>query len=454
MKHFKIFISVVVIFFSFFSMSTKAQSRYDVNSDGKVNITDAISVVNKILNGLSDNVNTPAEAVDLGLPSGTKWASYNLGASSPEDPGGRYAWGETEEKLVYSSNTYVNYEKSTDKYRNIGNDISGTVYDAAHVKWGGLWHMPSQAEIEELVSFCTYEWTTHKGVKGGKFIGPNGNSIFLPINKPALEWEYDLGCYWLGFDDFPGMLTGYYDDQSNMYASCLTLYSDGTTSYYYDSDYGVSGSDGLCRSEGCMIRPVYSNTSKTKMVDLGLPSEIKWASCNVGATCPEEVGDKYAWGEIGTKLEYTWDNYLFFDSLKHVKEETTGYSREEVVCQDIGNDISGTKYDVAHVKWGGNWRMPTNDELLELINNCTKTAIYLNGKSGHLFTGPNGNSIFIPNSDLWTSSVYEEYSVGVNSNALVFYWGFDRWYMWLDSLERCEGLYVRPVCSSSPSSSE
>ena len=146
---------------------------------------------------------------------------------------------------------------------------------------------------------------------------------------------------------------------------------------------------------------------------------------------------------------------MFFDSLKHVKEESTDYSWEEVVCHDIGKDISGTKYDVAHVKWGGNWRMPTNDELLELYSNCSKAEIYLYGKSGHLFTGPNGNSIFIPNSDLWTSTVYEEYSVGESANALFFFLdAFGEWEMWLFSSERCEGRYIRPVYSSSPTSSE
>ena len=445
MKHFKTIILVVVILISFFSMSTKAQSRYDVNSDGKVNITDAISVVNKILNGTNDNGNTPAEAIDLGLPSGTKWASWNLGASSPEECGGRYAWGETEEKLVYSNETYLNYDRSTGKYRNIGNDIFGTAYDAAHVKWGGLWHMPSQAEVEELLTFCTYEWTTFKGVKGGKFTGRNGNSIFLPINS-SLEWNNNV--YWLGYADGGGGITGYYGDQSNWFANCLKLFDYGCTNLDDGDSYEM-------RDGGYMIRPVYSNTSKTKMVDLGLPSGIKWASCNVGASCPEEVGEKYAWGEIGTKLEYTWDNYLFFYSLKHVKEETTGYSWEEVVCHDIGNDISGTKYDVAHVKWGSNWRMPTNAELLELISNCSKADICINGKSGLLFTGPNGNSIFIPYSDLWTSTVYEECSVGVSANALFFFWDyFEGWVMWSNSIERCEGLYVRPVCSSSPFSSE
>lgn len=426
MKHFKTFISVVVILISFFSMPTKAQSRYDVNSDGKVNITDAISVVNKILNGSSDNENTPAEAVDLGLPSGTKWASCNLGASSPEDPGGLYAWGETVEKLVYNRDTYVNYDKSTGKFRNIGDDICGSVYDAAHVNWGGLWHMPSQADYEELMTFCTYEWTTFKGVQGGKFTGPNGNSIFLPIN-PSFEWGNNT--YWLGYDDGGGAMTGYYGDQSNRYANSLYLRESIDIYGYPDHEY---------RSNGLMIRPVYSNTSKSKIVDLGLPSGTKWASCNVGASYPEEVGGTYAWGETGTKIEYNWNNYLFFDSYKQMTE--FGQSWEEVVCQNIGNDISSTKYDVAHVNWGNNWRMPTENDMRELIKYCTR--------NGDIFTGPNGNSIILPLSTrYWTSTLNTE-DTGNTAYYLDYFTSpgmpSDE-HLYIFDLNRCEGCAVRPV---------
>lgn len=441
MNHLKFFISAVVICFS---MTINAQSRYDVNGDGIVNVTDAVSVVNKILNGADDNGNTPAEAIDLGLPSGTKWASWNLGASSPEECGGRYAWGETEEKLVYSNETYLNYDRSTGKYRNIGNDISGTAYDAAHVKWGGLWHMPSQSEFEELVTFCTYEWTTYKGVKGGKFIGPNGNSIFLPINS-SLDWD-NIDVYWLGYDDGRDLISDSQVHLPNRLANCLKLYSDDSNTIH---DY-----EDAFRSDGLMIRPVYSNTSKIKMVDLGLPSGIKWASCNVGASCPEEVGDKYAWGEIGTKLEYTWDNYLFFDSLKQVTED--GHINDEVVCHDIGNDISGTKYDVAHVKWGDSWRMPTDEDIKELVDCTFRRDLFVNGVGGVLLTGPNGNTIFFPQGDYWDSSISLGFSGTANgfsdsANGICMGDGYTYEYGYFFMTgetgrgDRYEGRHVRPV---------
>ena len=126
-------------------------------------------------------------AVDLGLPSGLKWACCNVGATTPEEYGGYYAWGETEEKSYYDMDTYKYWsDKNGDghweynEFVNLGNDISGTQYDVATVKWGGTWRMPTRAEQDELRNSCTWTWTTLNGVTGNRVTGPNGNSIFLP----------------------------------------------------------------------------------------------------------------------------------------------------------------------------------------------------------------------------------------------------------------------------------
>lgn len=137
----------------------------------------------------------PADPIDLGLPSGTKWASYNVGATKPEEYGGYYAWGETEENKSYGEAKY------TYGYLGLGiDDISGTEYDVAHVKWGGNWVMPTSDDISELLNNCTTEWTTLNGVKGKKFTSKkNGNSIFLPAT----------GFYKYGHNDDVGTY-GYY----------------------------------------------------------------------------------------------------------------------------------------------------------------------------------------------------------------------------------------------------
>jgi hypothetical protein len=131
------------------------------------------------------------EAVDLGLTSGTKWASCNVGAESPENYGDYFAWGETTSKEVYSDTTYTYYivpdsaaaDSSAKKvWKNIGVDIAGTEYDAATAIMGDEWKMPTEAQCKELVDECEWSWTESNGVNGYKVVGKNGNSIFLPTS--------------------------------------------------------------------------------------------------------------------------------------------------------------------------------------------------------------------------------------------------------------------------------
>ena len=117
------------------------------------------------------------------------------------------------------------------------------------------------------------------------------------------------------------------------------------------------------------------------VVDLGL--SVYWCSCNVGAETPEEYGDYFAWGETKTKSSYTEENYSLYDN-------------EMKVYTNIGNNICGTEYDAATVNLGADWRMPTKDELKELLDNCTFEWTQINGVNGYKVTGINGNSIFIP----------------------------------------------------------
>ncbi len=131
--------------------------------------------------------------VDLGLS--VLWARYNVGASSPEEYGGYYAWGETEEKSSYSWENYKYYNSSTDSFANIGSDISGTQYDVAHVKWGNGARMPRLAEIKELLNNCSWSVSTYNGVKGMTVKGQNGNSIFLPFAGVCFDGDLDEGYY-------------------------------------------------------------------------------------------------------------------------------------------------------------------------------------------------------------------------------------------------------------------
>ena len=139
-------------------------------------------------------------AIDLGLPSGTKWCCCNVGASKPEDYGGYYAWGETSEKSVYNEVTY-SYFNGQDtngdgwinknfSVVNIGSDIAGTSYDVAHVRMGAPWRMPSTEQQQELIDNCSRQWTTQNGVNGILVTGPSGGQVFLPA--AGYRWCDDL----------------------------------------------------------------------------------------------------------------------------------------------------------------------------------------------------------------------------------------------------------------------
>jgi len=164
-------------------------------------------------------VNVPkTEYVDLGLPSGTLWATYNIGADSPEDYGDYFAWGETEGyndgKTDFSWGTYRWCNNGSDRTLTKYNTSSGygTVDnkteldledDAAYVNWGPAWRMPSDEQFEELInsSYTTTEWTTQNGVYGRKITSKaNGNSIFLPAaggrNVSSLYYAGSGGYYW------------------------------------------------------------------------------------------------------------------------------------------------------------------------------------------------------------------------------------------------------------------
>ena len=120
-------------------------------------------------------------------------------------------------------------------------------------------------------------------------------------------------------------------------------------------------------------------------VDLGL--SVKWATCNVGANSPEEYGDYFAWGETSTKETYDYDNCPTY-GLSISELQSQGYIDSE------GNLTS--QYDAATANWGGDWRMPTDDELNELRNRCTWTWTTQNGVNGYNVEGPSGASIFLP----------------------------------------------------------
>ena len=150
-----------------------------------------------------------------------------------------------------------------------------------------------------------------------------------------------------------------------------------------------------------------------KYVDLGLPSRALWATMNVGASCPEDYGDYFAWGETIPKDSYGWSTYKWCEGTDLT---LTKY------CTDSDYGTVDRKYvldpedDAAHVRWGSPWRMPTVEEQRELINNCTREWMSYNGVYGLMLTGPNGNKLFLP------AAGYCKANFTANQSTEGFYW--------------------------------
>lgn len=164
----------------------------------------------------ADGVIGGHEYVDLGLPSGTLWATYNVGATSPYEKGDYFAWGEVEPREDFSWENYKFFERyEVDPnngewavLENIGNDISGTEYDAARYQWGNGWRLPNEQERYELRMLCWCNGPTiENGVKGVRIHGPNEHSIFLPVCGFGLWYGQETifdktdGAYWTGVEE-------------------------------------------------------------------------------------------------------------------------------------------------------------------------------------------------------------------------------------------------------------
>lgn len=195
--------------------------------------------------------------------------------------------------------------------------------------------------------------------------------------------------------------------------------------------------------------------SPSDEVDLGL--SVKWASFNLGATVPEEVGAFFSWGETYPKNEYTWLNYKFrisgdrYDNVtfsKYVLDSRYGIIDNKSVLEP--------EDDAAHIHLGGNWRMPTGEELQELIDNCTVEWTTLNGVYGRKVTsnktGYTANWIFLPAAGSWTSNGYSlngtegRYWTSSLRNDYAYNLHFNSSYFYKDSYARYFGYAIRPVC--------
>jgi len=443
------------------------------------------------------SVTNKVEMQYVEMGDGLRWGTMNLGAVSPEDYGEYFAWGETESKDTFSWGNYkfmqagqsgaqyiTKYQQEDNYaiaiwYHNytefVGDGFTSFadcdyVDDAARVQLGSTWRIPSKAEWGVLMDNdkFTWEWFDDyedTGVAGyvvkSKIEGYEGNSIFLPaagmMNSHGPFSVGSAGYYWASDLSKPSW-------RSECFGLAKTSYDFFTES----------------REGGLTIRPVMADPSNGHdYVDMG--NGLKWATMNIGATKPEEVGGYFAWGETSTKSgDYSWSNYVLRDTEAQVDNPDCAINKYTVADDLPGSiwyDSAGTfigdnktsfadydyEDDAARKIWGGAWRTPTNEEWEWLVSNCSYAwAVDYNGSgvNGMVLTSRiNHAQLFFPAGGHKQEALTLDYSTGgyywssdlnsgfASTSALDFTFGHsgDQSTMRTNSMSRCDGLLVRAV---------
>ena len=211
---------------------------YAISSDGYISYTN-MYVIDEVQNG-NESHEYVDEYVDLGLPSGTLWATCNVGANRPEECGLYFMWaGVQPSDITNNSVPYMTEDGKWTKYTTRSEDSSTGVPDnkislepeddAAYVMWGEGWRIPSKANFEELISECSWKWITQNGVKGYQVTGPNGNTIFIPESGNSM-WESSIvfnGVSELWTNELHTSKENYYVDAFYFTSNSQTIYSGG-----------------------------------------------------------------------------------------------------------------------------------------------------------------------------------------------------------------------------------
>lgn len=411
--------------------------------------------------------------VDLGLS--VCWASFNLGATQPEEYGNYYAWGEVNTKDTYTWDNYLWCDGSLYSMKKYNQDSRFGIVDnktvleleddAAYANLGPLWRMPTIEECSEYVINCKRENRTVNGINGTIITSKiNGNSIFLPS---------------AGYDRSVG-------DSQNYWTSSLDV-------GYNAFSFGASGYGDFTRASGLPIRPVFGELtlnptfielqSESKVISFMVTSHldfdiipecdwlhvtkpfdsiiellvdnnntgklregkvrislangagerhfivfqakeytfeaeaidmglsVKWSSTNLGASSPEDYGAYYSWGEIEPKVYFSET-----ERYKWYDVKTFGITKYNATD---GKTVLDSEDDAAQIKLGGKWRIPTREECIELVDNCAWSVVSRNGTNGVVFTSKiNGNTLFFP----FSGSFFSQYNdIGENG----FVWASD-----------------------------
>lgn len=366
------------------------------------------------IGGSTDKV----EYVDLGLPSGNLWATCYLGASSPEAYGDYYAWGEVEPKQEYTYPNHKWYKEGAPslgftKYNNEDGKLTLEDEDDAVIqKLGNGWRTPTLADFRELTNqkLTTIKKTTLNGVAGHQITSKkNGKSIFIPCagfkqDKPQTRGEISSS------EEVAICMTNLRCIDYKVFNAWSFAFQDDRIARY-----------GKRRPDGISVRPVKGPGMPVpnNCVDLGLNSGLLWAKCNMGTTDPTQPGDYYAWGETSTKKEYYSTNYKHFKAKYNI--EVLKYNEKD------GKEVLELEDDVARVNLGVGYRIPTQKDWEELLEDCKWEAVtttlpeivdpsQTKAIARWKVTGPNGNSIVLP-----TTSGFKSDGWGVLPDYDIYY---------------------------------
>ena len=321
------------------------------------------------------------------------------------------------------------------------NDLFGKLKDLIERnEWRRPFVMLLQDSDERLSGYCDCRIASSGAIKVSfswdHIISSKYNEFDQSKSIVAIQYHRDLlqkneiRAFTIGIGDYSMF---FYGEDSNSSILFKALFK------HVKSDIKVYASDKAQTNHADMY----------EYVDLGL--SVKWAACNFGATRPEEYGDCFAWGEVETKEDYSWETYKWGTSYTNLTKYNTKSSHGPVDSKTVLDPAD----DAVHVKLAGKWRMPTYAEWAELITKCTWTWTTLNGVNGRLVTGKNGNSIFLPAAGrrddtnfgdagsrgyYWSSSLYTDWPSGA-------------WRVSFDSSNvgrsgsggRCYGFSIRPV---------
>ncbi|MBQ4406538.1 MAG: hypothetical protein II852_05965 [Bacteroidales bacterium] len=440
--------------------------------------------------------------VNLGLPSGTLWAVFNVGTNNFDNPGEKFA--------------LENYRIRNTEWRN---------EDPVKTYMGENWRMPTKAEWDELMQYCTKHGYSDGLVFKSKI---NGQTIGFPCDASgkgyywsstliddrnmysgelmdsysAYRLEFDInienvgvvkgltstGCYVRGvlvnkataklindaahkkwdnlkaqgkpYENVPllrGEIYIYFlggEAMSNSTTTPTNRTSDASNATNPSQTNITSNTNNPSQTNAPSNtnNPPQTNTpsnSDAKYVDLGLPSGTLWADRNIGASNPEEYGDYFAWGETNPKSNYTWS------TLKYC-EDNNGDKFSKYNTQSKYGTILERSDDAAAANWGSGWCMPTQEQFQELKDKCTWTLTTKNGKKGYEVKGLNGNALFLPaagcrlgtdlyysdsNGYYWSSSLFT--AVPYKVYGLYFESGYVGPGHWFGG--RSRGQSVRPV---------